>query len=107
TAALRREPIEIYGDGTQIREFTFVDDIVDANILAATRELPPATVLNVSGGEEATLNECLETIESIAGRAFERQERPPMPGDVFRTGATGERARSLLGWRPRVYMREG
>jgi nucleoside-diphosphate-sugar epimerase len=106
-AALSREPFPMYGDGHQVRDFTFVDDVVAANILAAAPTVPTGSVINVAGGSSITLLEVVGTIGELVGRSVELERRPSQPGDVERTGGSTDRARDLLGWEPHVPLRVG
>lgn len=106
-AAVADEQIVIYGDGTQIRDFTFVDDVVHANMLAAQREVPPGTVLNVAGGSNISVNEVLRMIEEISGKKLKISYENKVQGDVFRTGGSTERIEEILGWRPSVSLESG
>lgn len=107
TAAARGEEITLYGSGEQVRDFTYVDDVVTANVLAATVPVKPGTVLNVAGGTNASINEVLDVVARLCGGrlAVQRLTRPQ--GDVARTGGDSSRARELLGWQPRVGLAEG
>jgi nucleoside-diphosphate-sugar epimerase len=105
-AALQDRPIVVYGDGEQTRDFTYVADAVEANWLA----LSPAAngrVFNIGGGSRSSVNQVLATLEAILGRPIRREVRPPQPGDVRHTWADTTRARELLGFSPRVSLREG
>ncbi len=105
-AALQDRPIVVYGDGEQTRDFTYVADAVEANWLA----LSPAAngqVLNIGGGSRGSVNQVLATLEEILGRPIRREQRPPQPGDVRHTWADTTRARELLGFSPRVSLRDG
>lgn len=106
-AAVRGEEIQLYGTGDQIRDFTYVDDVVEANMLAATREVAPGTVLNVAGGSHTSVNEVLSTFEELAGKKLLVKRVAPVAGDVFRTGGDTEAIRSALGWCPVVSLQEG
>jgi nucleoside-diphosphate-sugar epimerase len=106
-AALDGEAFPMFGDGSQVREFTFVEDVVRANILAATADVPPGTVINIGGGDAVPLARILELVARLTGRTLEIERRPVQPGDVMRTGASIELARRLLGWRPRVGLEDG
>lgn len=106
-AALVGDAIDVYGDGNQIREFTFVGDIVRANLLAAEADTQPGLVLNISGGSAVKLTDCIDLIEKIGGRKIRKNYLSSAAGDVIRTGATGEKARSLLGWVPSVTIETG
>lgn len=96
-----------FGDGTQIREFTYVSDIVAGNLAAADADVPAGTTVNLAGGAEITLNGLIELVGEIAGREVDVEERDAQPGDSFRNGGAIDRARALLGWQPRVSLREG
>ena len=96
-----------YGDGTQIREFTFVSDIVAANIAAAERDVAPGTYVNVAGGGEITLNELIALVGEVAGSPVAIDSLPKQAGDSFRNGGATDRARELLGWAPAVSLRDG
>ncbi|HEY1366216.1 MAG TPA: NAD-dependent epimerase/dehydratase family protein [Gaiellaceae bacterium] len=99
-------PFPLYGDGSQSRDFTYVADAVDATVRAGTAA-EPAAIYNVGGGEEATLAEVIELLESIVGDRLELERREAQAGDVRRTGADTSRARADLGWRPVVALRDG
>lgn len=107
-AALEDRPIGIYGDGTQIRDFTYVGDVVAANLAAAfTPDVPPGTVVNVAGGGSITVNELVALLGTVVGRPVRTQLQPAQPGDVQRTGGTVDRAQQVLGWKPQVSVPEG
>ena len=106
-AALSGEPFPLYGDGAQVRDFTFVDDVVEANLLAATGSVPPGSVVNVSGGSATTLMEVVRIVGELTEGPVELVRYPPQPGDVERTGGSTDRATQLLGWEPRVRLPEG
>jgi UDP-glucuronate 4-epimerase len=97
----------MYGDGTQKREFTYVEDVVRANLLAATADVRPGTVVNVGGGEAVALADLLGMVGDLVGRSPSIDRLPTQPGDVARTGASIDLARRLLGWRPEVSLRDG
>ena len=97
-----------YGTGEQIRDFTFVNDVVSANILASTSSLPTlATAINIGGGNSTTLNFLISSIESIAGRPIHIDQGIVPLGDVIRTGADTKLAKELLGWHPRTDIQAG
>jgi UDP-glucuronate 4-epimerase len=106
-AAIDGRPFPMFGDGTQIRDFTFVDDVVAANVAAATGDLDAGTVLNVCGGGSTTLREVIDIVGDVVGREVILDHRPAEPGDVFRTGGSGDRAAEAVGWRPAVGVTEG
>lgn len=106
-ATLAGEPFPVFGDGRQVRDFTYVDDVVRANLLAASADVQPGTVINVAGGTQATLLEIARIIEAELGRPALLEIRPGQPGDVDRTAGSIERAKMSLGWRPVVPLRDG
>lgn len=106
-AALADEPIELYGTGEQVRDFTFVDDVVDANLRSATRDVPPGSVFNVAGGTSVTVNEVLDVLGGLLGHPLRVQRMEAVPGDVRRTGGSADRIRQALGWAPTVGIADG
>jgi nucleoside-diphosphate-sugar epimerase len=106
-AALAGEPAEIYGDGEQTRDFTFVADAVRANLLAADAAEASGAVINVGGGRRTSLNELWRAVQEIAGARIPARHAPPRPGDVRDSLADLGRARKLLGYEPSVDLREG
>ena len=106
-AAVRGEEICVYGSGEQVRDFTYVDDVVAANLLAATRDVHPGAVLNVAGGSHASVNAVLEMLEELVGCGLSVTYADAVAGDVHRTGGDTTAIRSTLGWRPIVSLRDG
>ncbi|WP_150463162.1 NAD-dependent epimerase/dehydratase family protein [Nesterenkonia ebinurensis] len=106
-AILSGQPIHVYGDGTQIRDFTYIDDVVEANILAAEHNLEPGLVMNVAGGGSITVNETLEILSEAAGRKPNIIYADKVAGDVKRTGGDGSLLRKLTGWEPKTSLRDG
>jgi nucleoside-diphosphate-sugar epimerase len=106
-ASLSGEAFPLYGDGCQRRDFTFVDDAVDACMRAALADVEPGTVLNIAGGTTVELLSVLSIIEGLTGAPIALDRRDPAPGDVYETGGSIERARALLGWEPRVALDAG
>lgn len=105
-AVLGGRPLEIHGDGTQARDFTFVDDIARGTILAV-RPLGHE-VINLGGGRRPlTLNETIALMERFAGRPAQRIHRPFHAADVTETAADISKAGRLLGWRPEIEVAEG
>jgi UDP-glucose 4-epimerase len=100
------EPIEVFGDGEQTREFTYVSDAVEGTIKAATADVV-GQVFNLGGGSRVSVNRVLATLEEISRLEARRQTLPDAPGDPRHTGASINLARERLGWEPRVSLREG
>jgi UDP-glucose 4-epimerase len=98
--------IEVFGDGEQTREFTFVSDAVDGTVKAATADVV-GQVFNLGGGSRVTVNRVLATLEDISRVKAKRKTLPAAPGDPRHTGASINLARERLGWEPRVSLREG
>jgi len=105
-AAIRDEPINVYGDGDQTRDFTFISDAVNANVLAATRGVP-GRVYNIGGGSRVSVNDVLAMIERITGRRPRVNVDPVQKGDMRHTYADTSRARADLGYAPTVGLEEG
>ena len=105
-ALLEGEEIEIHGDGEQTRDFTFVDDVVEATVRSATVDVP-VEVVNLGGGSRSTINGLLATLEHVSGRSVRCRRLPaPAPGERH-AAASINLARQRLGWEPRVGLREG
>jgi nucleoside-diphosphate-sugar epimerase len=105
-ATILGEPITLYGDGDQTRDFTFVSDAVSANVAAATRGVP-GRVYNIGGGSRVTVNEVLQMIGRIAGRTPQITVDPVQKGDMRHTYADTSLARADLGYAPTVGLEEG
>lgn len=99
--------ISIYGDGEQIRDFTFIDDIVEANVRAATTPTPNGAVMNVCGGSSVSVNQVLQTIEQITQRSLNVEYHNTVPGDVRRTGGDNSLIANLLEWSPETSVAAG
>ena len=98
----------IFGDGQQTRDFTYVDDVVRANLSAAQAELAePGPVINVGRGASVSLNELYRAVAELLEVDREPLYAPPRAGDVRHSQASLERAERLLGYRPQVDWREG
>ncbi len=97
---------EIYGDGSQTRDVTYVGDAVDATI-AAMRAAPAHSIYNVGGGTEASLNDVLSVLERVSGRTLDAVVSQTAAGDVRRTAADTRRLRHELGWGPQVNLEAG
>jgi UDP-glucuronate 4-epimerase len=106
-AAIHGDPFPRYGDGSQIREFTYVADIVRGNLLAAERDVAPGSYCNLSGGGEVTLSQLIDLVGELAGTPVKVDQQDPQPGDALRNGGSSGRARELLGWTPEVSLRDG
>jgi nucleoside-diphosphate-sugar epimerase len=105
-ATLRDEPITLYGDGEQTRDFTFVADAVAATIAAATRGVA-GRVYNIGGGSCVTINDVVDMIGRVAGRRPAVQTGADQKGDMRHTYADTSLARADLGFTPAVTLEEG
>jgi len=105
-AILNDDKIEVFGDGTQTRDFTYVDDVVEANILAAANTKIEGEVFNVGGGSRISVNKLTEMIESITGKKARIKHIEKQKGDVGDTLADTSKI-SVLGWKPKVKIEKG
>jgi len=104
---LRGSPLTLYGDGKQTRDYVFVDNVVDANVLAGTREGISGRAYNVACGKSTTLVELATLLGEVAGKRPEITFAPPRLGDVRDSVADITRARKELGYAPKVTVRDG
>jgi nucleoside-diphosphate-sugar epimerase len=108
-SALTGAQVPLFGDGSQTRDFTYVDNVVEANLLAAA--LPGERVsgwaVNCGAGSRISLLELIQQIEGITGRHVSIEKRPPREGDVRDSQAGLDRAKSVLGYSPHVSLEEG
>jgi UDP-glucose 4-epimerase len=101
------EPVTIYGDGEQSRDFTFVDNVVGANLLAAEAPGVEGEILNVATGGSVTVNALADAIGSLLGLPVEKSYEPAREADVQASWADLETATRLLGYEPRVDFEDG
>jgi UDP-glucose 4-epimerase len=106
-AALNGDPITVFGDGRQTRDFTYVTDVVDATRAAATAPDVGGEVFNVGGGSQVALSEAIDQIREFSGQPLEVQYLPKQDGDVRDTGADTTLARARLGFTPLTPFSEG
>jgi len=108
TAILKDRPPTIYGDGKQTRDFSHVENIIDANLLAcqAPKEAVGQT-FNIACGGRVSLLDLVATVNTILGKSIQPKFDPPRPGDILHSQADISKAEKLLGWKPRVDFREG
>jgi len=106
-ALLEGKPSTFQGDGEQTRDFTYVANVVHANLLALERDLEPGTVINVGGGDRISIRAMYRAMARIAGSTLEPIHAPARVGDVRDSAAALERARALLGYSPRVAWEDG
>ncbi|MBD2165270.1 NAD-dependent epimerase/dehydratase family protein [Calothrix sp. FACHB-156] len=106
-AALEDEAIPVFGDGQQTRDFTFISDAVAANLAAATVPNAIGEIFNIGGGSRVVLAEVLNTMEEIIGKPIKRNHIEKAMGDARHTAADVSKAREILGYQPKVSLREG
>jgi len=107
TAIAEGRPITIYGDGEQSRDFTYVENVVDATMLAADAHGANGQVFNVAAGSPGTVNAVADTIGAILGKPVDKRFEPPRPGDIRDSWADVAAARAVLGFEPRIDLAEG
>jgi len=107
TAILRNQPPTVYGDGEQSRDFTYIDNVVQANLLAARAKATHGEVVNVACGQAVTVNAIIAMINELLGRAVRPAYSPARPGDVKHSLADIAAARTLIGYEPVVTFRQG
>jgi UDP-glucose 4-epimerase len=107
TAIAAGEPVTIFGDGGQSRDFTYVANVVDASIMAADAPGANGLIFNVAAGAPHSVNELADTIGSLLERQVDRRHGEPRPGDIRDSFADVTAARETLGWEPRVGFEDG
>ncbi len=107
TAFLEDSQPVVFGDGEQSRDFTYVENVVQANLLACEAPNVSGKVFNVGTGNRFTLNETLRMLEKITGKKLETKYDPPRDGDILHSQADIGLARELLGYDPTVHFEEG
>lgn len=102
------QPIQMFGDGSTSRDYTFISDIVTGT-LAAYDRIPRHgyRIWNLGNSRPVTLREMIDTVSSVVGKPAKIDQRPPQPGDVERTFADLTRSRAELGYDPKVSLQEG
>lgn len=104
---LRDEPPPIFGNGKQSRDFTYIGNVVSANILAATTPGIKHEIFNVANGKDNTVLELVAALNRIIGKNVDPKFLPIRPGDVFRTSADISKIQKKLNYRPMVNFEEG
>jgi len=105
--AIRGRPLKVHGDGSQSRDFTYIDNVVEANLSAAKAPEAAGEVFNVGCGSRVSLLEIIARLEALVGRSLERHHTPVRAGDVPHTLADVSKAKRLLGYAPLVDFDEG
>ncbi|MCK4667461.1 GDP-mannose 4,6-dehydratase, partial [Candidatus Dependentiae bacterium] len=107
TLVLNNKVPEIYGDGTQSRDFTFIDNVVDANIKAALSPDAPGNVFNVACNERSSINDMVDILSGISGKEINPTFSESRFGDVKHSLADISKARSILKFEPVVKFKDG
>ena len=106
-AAIREEPLTIYGDGEQSRDFTYVENVVDETLRACNASGASGKVFNGGTGARITLNQVVKLLEKIVGKKLQVKYDPPRAGDIRDSQADIALAKKVLGYAPRVMFEEG
>ncbi|MFZ0034691.1 MAG: SDR family oxidoreductase [Sedimentisphaerales bacterium] len=107
TAILKDKPPTIYGDGEQSRDFTYVDNVVEANLLAARAKKTSGEVINIACGQAVTVNEVIDIINELLGKNVKPIYADPRPGDVKHSLADISLAKKTIGYKPAVLFKQG
>ena len=103
----KNEPVPVYGDGSALRDYTFIDDILTGIINAMHYDKTQYEIINLGGGTPVTLNEMISSIEKILGKNAKINRLPMQDGDVYRTAGDIHKARLLLGYNPQTTFEQG
>ncbi|MFH1678343.1 MAG: SDR family oxidoreductase [Candidatus Omnitrophota bacterium] len=103
---LNNEPPPIYGTGRQSRDFTYIDNVVQANILSAVTPDINWAVLNIANGRDTAVLELVDILNKIMHKNIQPVHLPLRPGDVFKTLADISQAKSIIGYQPQIDFRE-
>lgn len=106
-AAIDGTPFPLFGDGSQVRDFTYVADTVSANLVVADADLDPGSVFNVAGGGAHSMLDVISLIETLVGRPVILDRKGHQAGDVVRTGGSVDAIRAVTNWRARTTLEEG
>jgi UDP-glucose 4-epimerase len=107
TAILRDEPPTVFGDGEQTRDFTYIDNVVEGNVLAMKVERTQGQVVNVACGGQISVNQVIAAINKVLGKNVKPNHVDRRPGDVLHSCAAISLAKELLGYEPVVSFEEG
>ncbi len=107
TAVTAGQQVTIFDDGEQSRDFTYVDNVVAANLRAAETDGVSGRIFNISGGTPTSVNELAETIARLLEKPLEKEYLPARPGDLRDSWADPAEAREALGWEPHVSLEDG
>ena len=106
-AIIYHQPLSIYGDGEQTRDFTYISDVVEANVRAATADAAVGEEMNIAGGSHVTMHHVIQLLQEISGSPISATFEEKQHGDVRHTFADTKLAERLIGYHPLVSLREG
>jgi UDP-glucuronate 4-epimerase len=106
-ALLRQEPLTVFGDGTQVRDFTYVADVVEATVNALFADLPPGAVFDIASGRPTSVAELIGHLQALVGASADLRHADERLGDVARTEGALEATRQHLDWSPSTDLRTG
>ena len=101
------EPICVYGDGTSLRDYIYIDDVVDGICAAMTYNKTPYEIINLGSGKQIALGDMISILEQVMDKSTTRQYLPPQRGDADKTLADISKAQNLLGCTPKTTLEEG
>ncbi len=104
---LAGEAFQLYGDGSVSRSFTYIDDVVTANLAALFHPAPAGTVCNIADAETTSMSELIDLVGETIGEPVRLDVRPAADGDARRTGGSSDLAQQVLGWKPGTSLGEG
>lgn len=104
---MQNKPLELYGDGSTVRDYTYIEDIVDGVYSAIKYDKTPYEIINLGGGEPVSLINMVKTLEKALGLQAKICRKPMQPGDVHKTACDLKKAASLLGYSPKVSFEAG
>jgi UDP-glucose 4-epimerase len=104
---LAGEPVTIFGDGRQTRDYVFVEDVVDAFVAGGEHPAAPGAKVNIGTGVETSVLELYDALRGVVGRGGEPEFAPARPGELARIALDCAEAERVLGWRPRADLAEG
>lgn len=107
TSILKGQPPTVYGDGEQSRDFTYIDNVIDANLLAARAKRTNGEVINIACGRAVTVNEIIDMINKLLGKNIKPRYAAPRPGDVKHSLADITAAKKLIGFTPSIQFEDG
>jgi UDP-glucose 4-epimerase len=102
---LENKTPKIFGDGKQLRDYVYVDDVVEANVLALSRG--DGEIINIGSEKGTSVLELFERLKALTGFQGEAEMSPPRPGEIFQIYLSAQKAKKVLGWQPKISLEEG